>query len=284
MTLCERTDPLVRCGDGTLAVEYIAGQSAVTTCTSRSPLKILVPRPRASSVWAYLSSFGGGLVAGDQTRLRLSVGENARCFVTTQASTKVYRNSQQTPCSHETVAHVGARGLLVFAPDPIQCFAGSTYTQRQMFHVDNGGSLVLLDWLSCGRGARGERWAFTRYASRNEVFVGGRDPELILLDSTKLDSADGAIDSPARMGRFNCIAVLALLGPSLANHAQAILEEVNNAPVVRGAAVISSANPLRDGVLLRIAGPGVEEVGRVLAGHLAFLGHELGDDPWSRKW
>jgi len=179
---------------------------------------------------------------------------------------------------------VGVGGLLVLAPDPIQCFAGSTYTQRQTIHLDSSAGLVLLDWLSCGRGARGERWAFTRYASRNEVFIGSSNPELILLDSTKLDSADGPIDSPARMGRFNCIAVLAVLGPSLANHAKAILEEMNNAPVVRGAAVISSASPLRDGVLLRVAGPGVEEVGSVLAGHLAFLGDELGDDPWSRKW
>jgi len=47
-----------------------------------------------------MSSFGGGLVAGDETQVTIKLGEQTRCFLTTQASTKVYRNPFGRPCGH----------------------------------------------------------------------------------------------------------------------------------------------------------------------------------------
>src|SRR5260370_29621247 len=81
-----------RAGAGHLEIKLVSGQSAVTSVQARSPLKFLIPRPRGDSVWAYMSSFGGGLVAGDETHVSVSLGAQSRCFLTTQASTKVYRN------------------------------------------------------------------------------------------------------------------------------------------------------------------------------------------------
>ena len=46
-----------------------------------------------------------------------------------------------------------------------------------------------------------------------------------------------------------------------------------------------SAARLRDGgALLRMAGISVEQMGRALRAHLAFLSPLVGDDLWSRKW
>jgi len=50
-----------------LTVESVSGQSAVTSVFAQNPLKLLTPRSRGQSVWAYTSSFGGGFVAGDET-------------------------------------------------------------------------------------------------------------------------------------------------------------------------------------------------------------------------
>jgi hypothetical protein len=129
------TVPEIHPGRGHLGVELISGQSALTSSWASSPLKILVPRPRGPSVWAYFSSFGGGLVAGDETSVTLDIGEQSRCFISTQASTKVYRNLESRPCGHQLAATLGANSLLVFAPDPVQAFAGSSYAQRQTFHL-----------------------------------------------------------------------------------------------------------------------------------------------------
>ena len=86
------------------------------------------------------------------------------------------------------------------------------------------------------------------------------------------------------MGRFNCETMLLLIGESLEQAAKQLLESVSAQPVLRRAPLVSSASPIRNGAMLRVAGESVEEVGRELHRHLAFLSVMLGDDPWARKW
>lgn len=268
-------------GQAALAVSLVHGFSTATTAWARTPLKLLTPCARGESVWAYTSSFGGGMVAGDRTRLDVSVEAGARCFLGTQASTKIYRNPARLPCSHELNAQVGEDALLILAPDPVQCFAESTYEQRQRFDLHATANLLLIDWLSAGRTARGERWSFQRYFSRNEVV---RDGQPLLVDAMLLDAADGALDGKFRGGRFNCFATVALLGPMFAAHAKEILECVATQPVTLRADLVCAASPLREGVLLRFAGISVEEVGRAIHARIGFVRDLLKDDPWARKW
>jgi urease accessory protein len=267
-------------GSAGLSVNMVAGQSAVTDAWCVSPLKVLASCPRGHAVSAYLSTFGGGIVAGDQTSLALRVGAGARCFLTTQASTKVYRNPAQKPCSHELSAHLGGDSLLVVAPEPVQSFADSSYQQSQTFFLRSGASLVLLDWFSSGRAARGERWSFQRLQSRNEIFIDG---ERRLLDSVLLDRAHGAIDGSHRLGRFNCVGMIVILGPQLRDDAGSLLEFVGSQPVERRSKLIYSASPIRDGVIVRIAGEQQEEVARYIYQSLGFVSRLLHDDPWTRK-
>src|SRR6266404_4127302 len=125
-------------GAARLEVGLVSGQSTVTTAYSTSPLKLLTPRSRAASVWAYTSSFGGGLLAGDQTYLDVRIGAGARCFLSTQSATKVYRNPAGLPCAHQTHAVLEKDALMVFAPDRVQPFAGSIYRQSQQWHLAEG--------------------------------------------------------------------------------------------------------------------------------------------------
>jgi urease accessory protein len=268
-------------GHAHLTVENVLGQSTVTSTESASPIKILVPKSRGQSVWAYTSSFGGGLVAGDQTRINLTVGADARCFLGTQASTKIYRNPSRLPCSHKTFANLESNSLLVFAPDPVQAFADSAYSQRQEFQLAAGAGLMLVDWFTSGRAARGERWAFNHFQSRNDVFISG---ERIFVDSISLEATDGSLGSPHVTGRFNCFALLLLVGEPLQTAAANLLAEISTRPVERGANLICSASPVRNGAILRVAGESVEQVGHELHHHLKFLAALLGDDPWARKW
>jgi len=271
----------VQRGHAYLAVEKVSGQSAVTSTWSSSPIKILVPQSRGVSAWAFTSSFGGGLVAGDQTRLELNIGKNACAFVGTQASTKIYRNPSRLPCSHATHATLGENSLLVIAPDPVQAFADSAYTQCQEFHLAPEAGLVLADWFTSGRAARGERWDFSHLQSRNEVFIAG---QRVFLDSILLNAASGFSGSAHQTGRFNCFAMLLLLGTPLKEFAEQLTQEISGRPVGRRAALVVSASVIHGGALLRIAGESVEEVGRELHHHLKFVAPLLGDDPWRRKW
>ena len=264
-----------------LEVESVAGESAVTSAFASTPLKFLTPVSRGQSVWAYTSSFGGGFVAGDETRLELRIGKDARCFLGTQASTKIYRNPRQRACGHITQATVGENALLVFAPDPVQPFTSSSYVQRQTFQLEAGAGLVLVDWFTSGRAARGERWAFDHFKSRNEVFIAG---QRVFLDSILLNAANGFNASSHQTGRFNCFATLLVMGASLQEFAEKLTQEISMRPVGRRDPLVASASAIPGGALLRIAGESVEEVGRELHQHLKFVAPLLGDDPWRRKW
>lgn len=268
-------------GHGGLRVERVAGQSAITSIWAASPLKILAPRPRGTSVWAYLSSFGGGLVAGDELQVDVDLAPGTRAFLSTQASTKVYRNPHGRPCGHQLRAHIGADALCVLAPDPVQAFSGSRYIQNQVFHLGAGAGLALVDWFSSGRSACGERWAFDRFQSRNDIFIEG---QRVFLDSLLLDPADGPLAGSHRLGRFNGIALVVLLGVAFREMAARLLDAVRAMAVTRRAPLVCSASPLADGAVLRIAGERAEDVAHEIRRHLFGLRDWLGDDPLARKW
>src|SRR5258706_554224 len=159
-------------GRGILELSFVAGQTAVTRAQAGSPLKLFVPGSRGPSAWAYTSSLGGGLLAGDEISLTIRAGALTRGFVSTQASTKIYRNPHGLPCRHDINATVAENAVLIVAPDPVQCFAGSLYEQRQRFELHPSAGLVVVDSLISGRHARGERWASTRYRSRIDIGCG----------------------------------------------------------------------------------------------------------------
>jgi urease accessory protein len=226
----------------------------------------------------YVATYGGGLLGGDDIDVTLKVGPAARAVVTTQSSTKVYRSV--LPATQRLTGYIAEQGLLVIAPDPTVCFAGSTFQQSHCYHVSDQGSLVTLDWLTCGRQAMGERWAFDRYESRLEVWRGDRRA---LYDRTVLAPDEGPV--ARRMGRFNVWGTLVMVGPLVSDPAADIVARTQSLPVERRSDAIISASPLGpDGVLLRVAGESVERIRSVLRNHMAFLRAHLGDEVWSRKW
>jgi urease accessory protein len=277
----ELAEDVVAPGTGLLQIVRHGERSVVGRAFAASPLKLLTPRNHGSAAWVYSATYGGGLVDGDAIRLAVDVAPRAAAFISTQSSTKAYRSARGT--STRLDALVGDGGLLVVSPDPTVCFAGSTYRQAQHVDLSGTGALVLVDCLSSGRRAAGERWAFDRYSSRTTVRVDGR---LIFYDGLSLDSVDGNVAD--RMGRFDTLAtvlIMATSGTSLASSAESVLTRVSALPLVRCPDVLTSAAAVAgQGVVLRIAGTSGEHVARLVREHLGFVPALLGDDPWSRKW
>jgi urease accessory protein len=224
---------------------------------------------------------GGGLVAGDQIDIDVRVGPRARCVITTQSSTKVYKNPANAQCGQRLRATVCEDALLVLAPDPVTCFAGASYKQQQRIELERGGSLVVVDWLTSGRRARGECWSFSGFRSRLDVFLG---PEHLLADSLCLDPNDGPIEAPHRLGRFHCLATVVVIGELLCEAIERLLEQIARQPIRRNAPLINSASRIRHGAILRILGTTTEQVACYQREKLCFLANLLGDTPWARKW
>jgi urease accessory protein len=243
-----------------------------------SPLKLFTTRGVSSACWVYAATYGGGIVGGDAIGLRVEAAAGARAIITTQASTKVYRSLR--PSRQDIQSSVDEEALLVVLPDPVVCFAGADFSQAQRCDLHPRGSLVLVDWLTSGRHATGERWAFHHYSSRIDIRRAARH---VLYDTLWLDDADGPIGE--RLAGFDVCLTAVVTGPLVTEAAAAIVDGVSGAGIERGANVVAAAWRLADGgALLRINGVSVEQVGAALKAHLSFLGELLGDDPFSRKW
>lgn len=275
-----RVSSLPTPGAGLLHVARQSQASVVVVRRASAPLTLLAPRSRGMSVAAVAGSFGGGLVSGDHLELSVTLEAGARCQLGTQAATKVYRAKPRETCRQQLSAQLGPGAVLAVVPDPVQPFADADYLQDQTFALDADASLALVDWISAGRAARGERWAFRRFQSRNRVLREGR---LAMFDSLALGAADGSCAALAASG-FDCLALLVLVGPACAEAANASLTELATRPVEPRAPLVVSGSPLADGALLRLAGREPELVGRELRRLLAPLADSLGEHPWIRKW
>jgi urease accessory protein len=257
------------------------GRSVVTRALAHSPLRLLTPANHGDAAWIFLSTYGGGFVGGDAVHLGVEVGEGATALLQTQASTKVYRSPKGAVATLDATVGAGARLLVL--PDPTVCFAGATFAQTQTFQLDAEATLVVMDWVTAGRRAAGERWVFDRYVSRLTVRT---RTTLLLADAMELDARDGVLLD--RLSRFACLCSIVLIGPAAAAAASSALERVAALDLrVRGD-LLTSAAPLGEapavGCVIRLAGVSVEEVARAARGYLDFVPGLLGDDPWARKW
>ena len=279
-------------GCGELGVTRVGARSVVTRACAASPLRLLLPRNQGPAAWIYTSTYGGGLLGGDRIALDIDVGPGASCFISTQASTKVYRSALRAEAG--LTARVSSGGFLAIVPDPVVCFRASKFRQVQRIDLAGDSSLVFVDWVTSGRRAAGERWLFHEYSTRLEVRVGGR---LVVYDATALRAED--IDVPARMGRFDVLGVVVMMGTrvraaatelvagltgSTADLTRSAPEDVAAARNPDPADEIASAASVADGCVLRIAGTSVERAAATIRQWLDFLPGVLGDDPWARKW
>jgi urease accessory protein len=259
-----------------LCFERVGLRTRVTSAFAASPLRILTPQNQGHAGWAYTSSLGGGLVDGDRVCLEVSVGPGAAGVLSTQGNARVYRCSRG--CSSQLLAEVGERGLLALLPDPTVCFAGARYHQRTEVRLERGAAVVVVDVLSAGRTARGERWAFRRYSSELVLRAGGT---AVVDEATLLDPAHGPIAE--RFGRFDALATVVVAGEPLREAMAALGSAIAALPAAPHQHLVQSANAIGGALLLRIAAASVEELLRAIRAHLRFLPSLLGDDPWARR-
>jgi urease accessory protein len=265
-------------GRGFLRIERHGSRSVVCRAFATSPLRLLTPRNHGRAAWVYMCSYGGGLVDGDSLRLDVHVGRGGMGFLSTQASTKVYRSPRGT--SIDGRYWVDAGGVLIVVPDPIVCFAASSCRLMQQFELDRDAGLVVVDSILSGRRAAGERWAFNQYVSRMTISGHGQP---ILHDALSLSAADGSIAD--RLGRFDAICSIAIAGSAFRAEAARLLTMVAQTPVTARADLIVGASAVGEGAaILRIASVSTERVVLALREYLSFVVPLLGDDPWRRRW
>ncbi|KAH8672543.1 urease accessory protein-like protein UreD [Tricladium varicosporioides] len=213
-------------------------QSALSTMTFQYPLKLISPSPSVhqKSVLAFLLTYGGGLVGGDQVHLTIKVNPNSKLSIVTQGHTKIFKSPSPDVVTRQTLhVTISDNAALCLLPDPVQPFAESVYEQSQIFMVSKTGSLCLLDWVSAGRTARGEDWNLSGWRGRNEVWsvLEGVKPRLLLRDNILLDGdaiSGNKGELKRKMHNMQIFGTLVLRGPLVASMSTFFLEEFSNLP------------------------------------------------------
>jgi urease accessory protein len=260
-----------RVAQGRLSFERAGGLTVSRVVYAESPLRILTPRSRGPGALVFTSTFGGGLLDGDEIGLDVSVGRDALAGLCSQGPTRVFRSPNGA--SSRLTARVEEGAVLVLVPDPVACFAGANFSQSTKVELDAGGSLVLQEVLSGGR----DGFRFSRYRSSISL---RREGKPLLDETVLLDPAHGEVAS--RLGRFQALATLIFAGPAFAAMREAARERAS-AALSRNARLIQAVSPIgEDALVVRLAGITVEEVLRALRGHLQTIPTLLGNDPWRR--
>jgi urease accessory protein len=242
-----------------------------------SPLRLLCPRNAGRAAWTYTSTFGGGLVDGDDVRLQVEVGAHASALVATQASTKAYPAT--AGASQAIAATVGAEAVLVVLSDPLVLFAGARVETVVSAELARDATFVAVEALAAGRVASGERWAAARCQTRLRVH---REGVAILDDGLLLDPAHG--DVPSRLGPFDAISNVVLVGPGVRDAADGLLARDRPRHRLEGVEAIELAAPIDGGCLLRIAATSTAILSNRVRQALACVAPLLGDDPFTRRW
>ncbi|KAI5298438.1 hypothetical protein KEM55_003396 [Ascosphaera atra] len=267
----------------------------LSTLSYRYPLKLLTrtpavtlksayPSTATTPVHLYLLTYGGGLLPGDHIYVNVEVQRGTRLVVTTpQGCQKIYKTEGQkkglpavvttkreyaddddAQKSKQTLdVHIAPSAALCYLPDPTVPFEDSRYEQLQRFTIvrdslsddEISPSLCVLDWVTQGRGARGENWSFDSWVGRNEVWAENKQTEqgkgkgkrrLLVRDNVVLkqeteegnlegnNRVSGPISLAERTHPHGIVGTLILHGPLFASLSDFFMAEFQSQPRIGG--------------------------------------------------
>lgn len=228
--------PVITPGFGEINLTVLPADKQVLSIFSyQYPLKLIAPVPHVSPAEkpvtvVFLLTYGGGLVGGDKINLKITLNNHTRLALLTQGSTKIFKSPNAATVSQQLLhVRIGQGASLCYLPDPIQPFEASAYKQCQTFYVDPAGSssLLMLDWVSEGRPARGESWTLSTWKGRNEIrqlddsFQG----RLLLRDALMLHEEDLGADLAQKTNGMGVFGTLIVYGPMFRELGDFIMQE-----------------------------------------------------------
>ncbi|WP_161599398.1 urease accessory protein UreD [Hymenobacter nivis] len=276
-----------------LAVAQVQGRARLVASKSLQPLKILNPGAAHAACHVVLSSYGGGLVAGDDLRLRIHGGAGTRLCLSTQANTKVFKSIDGQWAAQHFAGTLEAGALAAVLPDPVVPQAGSRYRQTQRWDLAPGALLLLADWWAAGRTDLGERFAFHEFTSETRIRVAGRP---LVLDRFVFNPAEHIATAPANFDRYETMLTVYLVGApeeprfaALAGALHALKMPVQDDPHFRlaGRACVVAVAQARPGVVVLRAGALHRQDADFIYHHLlqTLAGEDfLGYNPLARKY
>lgn len=134
-----------------------------------------------NSIKVIVMSASAGIMAGDIQEYNITVNDNTNIEVTSQSYEKIHK-MEDGDSYRECNITVGSNSLLKYKPLPTIPFKDSAFNSNMNITLkDKSSRLILIDIISCGRVACGERFEFKYYKSYTEVKC---HDKLVYVDNT----------------------------------------------------------------------------------------------------
>ena len=243
-----------------LAVRQQAGRTVLERLHQAGALRLRMVRAEQDGfATAILLNTGGGVAGGDDYRVDLDVGAEARLVISSQGAERIYRAGViDAPARIELRVMVAARAMMEWLPQETILSDQAAMARRMRVDLDITSRYLGIDALVFGRAAMGERVHFLDFSDRVEIH---RDGRLVYMDRLR-PPADFtyAQERAAMLGGATAMATVILAEPDAERWLEPVRAVLGNAQ-----AGASSWNQL---LIVRMLAPSGEalryEVQRVL--------------------
>jgi urease accessory protein len=179
-------EPGLQRARGTLHIAYRDrdGTTALADLRQEGCLKARFPRPTGWAEAVMLNS-SGGVAAGDQLRLRLEVGTNAKATFTAQAAERFYRaRPSDPPATVQTTLAVAEGASAEWLPQETILFDACALTRTLSIDLAASASLIAVETLVFGRALMGET---VHTARLRDTITLRRAGKLLLHDAMRIE-------------------------------------------------------------------------------------------------
>ena len=237
-----------------LQLEFAAGKQKTLMLPQQRIGPLLVQRPfypEGDCCHAYLIHPPGGVVGGDQLRLKIDCAEAAHALLTTPGATKFYQSAGQI-AEFEQTLQVGNRGMLEYLPHENIFFPGARVALTT--RIDLQPSAITMAWekYCFGRPVIAECFDSGHLLSRLQVYLQGK---LLLTETQRIDSEEIARSSGLR--GYPVMGTFLMYGEAANEDLQQLLLDL---PVQQGVAAIT--RPCESLLVLRYLGGSTADMHR----------------------
>jgi len=237
-------------GEARAVFTRLGARTAPARAFETGGLRLRFPRATIGCE-AVLINTGGGMAGGDYAKIDLALESGAEVLFTMQSAEKIYRSDGATSVV-EARAILGAGARLEWLPQETILFQGARFARRLEIDLAADSSLLLVEAVTFGRIAMGER---DIDASLRDSWRIRREGRLVFAEEVRLDRAAATLDRLAVGRGARAIASILIAAPDAAPQLDKIraaldqVREVGEEPLEAGATAF-------DGVVLgRLAAP-----------------------------
>ena len=157
----------MRCENRADGIPYISSQKF------RAPVHIGKGHVDQRQLVLTIANPTAGFFDGDRVTSEITVAPDARLVLSTPAASRVYQTRSGKPAANFQEFDVAENASLEWFPEAFIPHAGASYVQTTKIALHGSSSLLFFEWLSPGRVAMGEMFAYQNLRWELDLSVDG---------------------------------------------------------------------------------------------------------------